>query len=289
MKKVLIIGAKGMLGGELVRLFGADQANQVFAWDVEDIDITDESQVARKIGELSPEIIINAAAYNAVDKAEEPGEFELAKKINGFGPGFLARAAKKADAVFVHYSTDYVFDGQKEAGYKEDDQPSPISNYGFSKLLGEQEVQKEGGRFYIVRLQKLFGRPGGSPAAKKSFFETMLGLAEQKEELDLVDEELANFTFAPDLAEQTKFLIESENPAGIYHIINEGRPVTWYGAARILFELAGKKIKLNPVGADKFPRPAKRPRFSVLLNTKLPPLRSWDEALKEFLKATQIH
>ncbi len=285
MKKALIIGAKGMLGQELAKVFRADKNYQVSIWDLEDIDITYEPQIKVKILKLAPEIIINAAAYNAVDKCEEPAEFEIARKINGLAPGYLAQAAKKLDAVFIHFSTDYVFDGRKKEGYQEDDKPSPISRYGRSKLLGEKKVQEAGGKFYLIRLQKLFGLPAKSAAAKKSFFETMLVLAKTKKEMQIVDEELANFTYAPDLAVRTKYLIENGLPCGIYHITNEGRPVTWYGAVKILFELTGKKdIRMIPVPAEKFPRPAKRPKYTVLLNTKLPPLRPWPEALKEFLK-----
>ena len=282
MTKILIIGTKGMLGQELVRAFeGGDY--EVVAWDLENIDITDRQQIRTKIRDQKPKIIINASGYNAVDKAEEPEEFELAKKVNGYGPGYLAEVAKELGAVFVNYSSDYVFNGEKEEGYKENDAVSPISKYGESKVLGEKEVKEKGEKYYIVRLQKLFGRPAQSQTAKKSFFETMLTLAETRDEMDGVDEELANFTYAPDLAAQTKYLIERELPFGVYHITNEGNPVTWYDAARILFDIAGKKVKLNRVSSDKFPRPAKRPRYAVLLNTKLPPLRPWDEALREFL------
>lgn len=291
MKKVLIIGARGMLGQELVRVFSAlggpasgGSQYEVIGWDVEDIDITEQAEVKEKIGALKPDIIVNAAAYNAVDKAEEPEEFVKAKALNGSAPGYLAQIAKKLGAVFVHYSSDYVFDGRKQEGYRENDLVSPISSYGRSKLLGEQEVKKAGGKYYIIRLQKLFGRPGQSENAKKSFFETMLFLAETKKELEVVDEELANFTYAPDLAKQTKYIVENNLVSGIYHITNEGAPATWFGAAKALFELTDQDIKLIPVPAEKFPRPAKRPKYSILINTKLPPLRPWPEALKEFLK-----
>jgi len=180
MKEVLIIGSKGMLGQELVKVFSANKDYETIDWDFCNIDITDQAQVKEKILALSPQIIINAAAYNTVDKAEEPTEFELAKKINGLAPGYLAQVAKKLGAIFVHYSTDYVFDGQRAGGYLEDDKPSPLSNYGRSKLLGEQEVARVGGQYYIVRLQKLFGCLAQSASAKKSFFEIMLELAQTK-------------------------------------------------------------------------------------------------------------
>ncbi len=274
-----------MLGHELVKFFSNDKNYQVTGWDIEDIDITSEAQVREKVLALAPEIIINAAAYNNVDKCEEPAEFIIAEKINGWAPGYLAQVAKELGAISVHYSSDYVFDGENKDGYREDAVPSPISNYGRSKLLGEQEVARVGGQAYIIRLQKLFGMSAQSVSAKKSFFETMLELAKAKKEIEVVDEELANFTYAPDLAEKTKDIIEKNFPYGIYHITNEGMPVTWYGAVKILFDMAGiDNVKLIPVSADKFPRHARRPKYSVLLNTKLPVLRPWNEALKEFLE-----
>lgn len=284
MKRVLIIGDRGMLGQKLVQAFGMNGNYETVGWDLEQIDITDGPSAMKKIIALSPEIVINAAAYNAVDEAEKIDGLEKARKVNGLAPRFLAQAAKNIGAGFVHFSTDYVFDGERKSGYSEGDEPSPICNYGFSKRMGECGVEGVGGQYYIIRLQKLFGPPGQSPAAKKSFFETMLELAQTKKELEVVDEELANFTYAPDLAGQVKHLIEAGYSPGIYHITNEGSPVTWFGAARILFAAAGiRDVKLIPVLSDKFPRPAKRPKYSVLLNTKLPPLRSWEEALKEFL------
>ncbi|PJE59901.1 MAG: dTDP-4-dehydrorhamnose reductase [Candidatus Portnoybacteria bacterium CG10_big_fil_rev_8_21_14_0_10_44_7] len=283
--KLLILGALGMLGGELQKVFRADKNYQVWAWDKNEIDIANQKDVATKIFKLKPGVIINAAAYNAVDKAEEPAEFALAKKINGQAPGWLAKVAKKIGAVLVHFSTDYVFAGRKKAGYKENDRPAPLSRYARTKLLGEQAVRQKGEKYYLIRLQKLFGRPAKSAGAKKSFFEVMLTLAKERQEFDMVDEELANFTYAPDLARRVKELLESDTPFGLYHITNEGQPVTWYGAAKKLFALAGVKgIKLNAVGPEKYPRPARRPKYSVLLNTKLPPLRPWEKALKEFLR-----
>lgn len=284
MKKVLITGAKGLLGPELVRVFREDNRYEVFGWDVEDIDIGDEISVNEKIYELKPDIIINAAAYNAVDKIEEPEGSEIAKRINGLAPGYIARVASKLNAIMVHFSTDYVFDGSNREGYNESSVPNPISKYGETKYMGEVELKKNTEKYYLIRLQKMFGKPSNNPNAKKSFFETMLNLAKTQEVIKVVDDELSNFTYAPDLASRTKFLVEGSLPFGIYHITNEGAPVTWYGAAKVLFEMAGiKDVKLIPVSPDEFPRPARRPRYSILINTKLEPLRSWPDALKEFL------
>lgn len=285
LRQVLIIGAKGNLGQELVKIFSDDSKYQVVGWDREEIDITDQVQVGEKIAEISPQILINAAAYNAVDKCEEPAEFEVAKKINGEAVGFLAAAAKKAGAVMIHYGTENVFDGENEKGYKEDDVPEPANRYAESKYLGERRLAENTDRFYLIRLSRLFGQPGASELSKESFVDLMLRLGREKEELEVVDEEVSCFTYAPDLALATRDLIEKKLPFGIYHITNSGA-YTWYQAALKIFETAGIGTKVIPVSSDKFLRPAKRPKYSILLNTKLPPLRSFEKALKKYLSST---
>ncbi len=288
-KIILILGAQGNLGQQLVKAFESNY--EVLAWDRGKLDITDRESVPEKIKSVKPDIIVNSAAYNAVDKCEEDeNEFESAKKINGEAPGILARAALENDALLVHYSSDYVFGGENKNGYGEDDEPNPISRYGETKLMGEREVLKHknrGLKYYIIRTSKLFGPRAASKASKPSFFDIMLKLAESKKELDAVDEELSCFTYTPDLAKATKKLIEGKKPYGIYHIANSG-PCTWYEAAKELFKLAGVDVKVNPVSADKFPRPAKRPKYSVLLNTKLDNLRNYKEALGEYKQVKSL-
>ncbi len=306
-KKVLIIGANGMLGQELVNVFKKDRSFQVFAWDKNDLDITKEKEVLKKIQEIQPNIIINSAAYNAVDKCEEDKkELDLAKKINSLAPGYLAKIAKKIGAILVHYSTDYVFSGEPEIpepsgcthscatcalhqgfepeiGFEESAKTGPVNKYGKTKLQGEKEVAKNTKDFYIIRLSKLFGKPAESEGAKRSFFDVMLELGKKNKEVKVVDEETSCFTYAPDLARKTKEIIESQKPFGIYHIINSGS-CTWYESVLELYKQAGLKTKVIPIASTEFPRPAKRPYFSVLLNTKLNPLRSYKEALREYLK-----
>ncbi len=287
--KILILGHKGGLGQQLMKVF---KDSDPIGWDRENIDITDEKSLDSKITELNPQIVINASAYNAVDKCEgDRKEFELAKKVNGYGPGYLAKTCEKIKAVLVHYSTDYVFDGEKKKGYQEDDLGNPVQNYGKSKYLGEQEIQNKTSRYFIIRTSKLFGPLGKSEVAKKSFIDSMLDLAKEKDEIEVVDEEVSCFTYTIDLAKATKKILESEMlnktgvkpfPFGIYHIVNE-KPCTWYECAIKLFEITGKTIKVKSVPATKFPRPAKRPAYSALLNTKFPKLRSWEEAVKEYL------
>ncbi len=282
MKKILITGAKGILGSELVSLFSADKNYEVAAYDIENIDITNKDQVDMLLLKEMPDIVINAAAYNAVDKAEEDEEeYEKAKMTNGEAPKFLASAAKKRNAVFVQYVSDYVFDGEK-GEYAETDPTNPISRYGRSKELGEKNVKRVGDKYYLIRTSKLFGKPGRSKEAKKSFFETMLMLAKEKDSLKVIDSERSCFTYVPDLAKATKRLVEKEYRYGIYHLINEGA-VTWYGGVKTLFEIAKIKTSVIPVSSEEFPRSAKRPHSSVLLNTKFPKLRNYEEAIKEWL------
>lgn len=297
--KVLIIGAKGMLGQELVREFGGN-GYEVISWDKEEIDITKKDLVLEKIKSARPEIIINAAAYNAVDKIEEE-EKNFADQANGYAVGNLSEAAQAINGLLVHYGTDYVFDGKEIDGYKEDATPNPQSIYANSKWIGEQILTHKNFQFpisnfqtnpkskipnlkyYLIRTSRLFGKPAKTEGAKKSFVDVMLKCAEEKDCLELVDEELSSPTYVLDLAKRTREIIEWKKPFNIYHVTNAGG-CTWYGWAKKIFELSGKSVKLIPVGADRFPRPAKRPKYSLLLNTKLPPMRSWEEALAEYLK-----
>lgn len=284
MMKVLVLGAKGMLGQELVSVFSSDEQYEVAGWDYENIDVTDFVEAEKKIKAFAPNIIVNAVAYNAVDQCEESEEeYAKALLLNAEVPKFLADLAKSLDATLVHYSTDYVFDGTNESGYAEDVEPNPISKYGMSKREGEKNVLAVEGKNYLIRLSKLFGKPATSAIGKKSFFEKMLEVAKDKKEVTVVDDEKSCFTYAPDLALATKVLVEEGLSYGIYHLANSG-VATWYEAAQELFKLAGMDVVVKPVSADTFPRPAKRPHASALINTKLPPLRPYTEALEEFLE-----
>lgn len=287
--KVLIIGHQGTLGTALMKTF---EDLKPIGLDRDELDITNKKKVLETIDNHRPDLVINAAAYNAVDKCEEnKEEFEVAKVINGYAPGYLAKACKAVGADLVHYSTDYVFSGDKKEGYVEADDPSPVSNYGTTKLLGEKEVMKHTKKYFIIRLSRLFG-PGGSKAGKKSFFDVMCDLSRSNQKIKVVNEEVDCFTYAPDLAWATRHLTVEDGKLqsrttkkyayGIYHIINEGS-CTWYEGALELFKRLGKKIIVVPVPGGEFPRPARRPAYSVLLNTKFPKLRSWEEALVEYL------
>lgn len=282
MKKVVIFGAKGTLGQALSEEFPKN-SYQVIELERRDVDITDFASVKEKLLEIKPDIIVNATANNAVDKIEEdPEMFELAQTINGKAVGELATIAKEIGATFVHYSTDYVFDGEKGSAYTEEDTPNPISKYAETKLLGETLTQQNGEKFYIIRLSRLFGKAGTSEMSKRSFVDTMIALAAQKDHLDVVNDQSGSPTYAPDLAAFTRALIEQNKSYGIYHGANDGG-CTWYEWAKKVFELKNITIDVAPVSHTQFPRPAKAPKYSVLENTKMPKQRSWEEALKEYL------
>lgn len=283
-KKILILGAKGSLGGELQKVFSPD--NEVLGWDRGEIDITDRELILKKISDVKPELVINAAAYNAVDKCEEDdNEYELAKKINIDGPKFLAEACLKISATLIHYSTDYVFDGKNQGGYAETAEPAPINRYGKSKFHGEKRILEYSGKglkWHLIRTSKLFGPKAESEQSKPSFFDIMLAAGKSRDKLEVVSDELSCFTYTPDLAGATKKLYDGGYGYGVYHIVN-GRPCAWCDGAVELFRLTGAEIKVEPVSGDKLTRPAKRPKYSVLLNTKLPALRDYRDALKEYL------
>ncbi len=297
MRKILILGADGNLGLQIDREFS--KFNPI-SYTKEDLNFLEHDLIEAKISQIKPDIIINTVAYNNVDKCEElEKEFRLAQKINAEALRYLGRAAIKNNSVLVHYSSDYVFGGdvderraeeyylkfKEKGGFLENDERHPINKYGSSKLLGEIELErliKKGLKHYTIRTSKLFGPRGKSSDSKESFFDLMLKLAEDKKELNVVNEELSCFTYTPDLARQTHYILKNKMDYGPYHIRNSG-PAIWYDAARELFKLKEININVNPVLADKFPRPAKRPKYSVLANSKLPDMRNWREALKEYL------
>lgn len=275
--KILILGANGMLGQELIKVFKGDN---VVAWDREDLDITNWDLVNKKIKELGPEIVINAAAYNAVDKAEE--EKEIAFAINADAVKYIAQTAMEIGAIFIHFGTDYIFAGVDKNGYAEDAIPNPQSVYAQSKELGERYLQENCDKYYLIRLSKLFGKIGLGTNVKKSFVDVILKVASEKKEIEVVDEEYSSPTYAPDLAQFTKNLILNKASFGIYHGANSGAG-TWFELAKTALNLRKISCTLIPVASTRFPRPALRPQYSVLLNTKMPQQRPWQDALKEYL------
>jgi len=270
-KKVLILGSKGMLGQALTQEF---QDYQLIAWDKKDLDITDRKKLQDKISQLQPDIVINAAADTDVEKAESNQEQIL--KINGKAVGNLAQIAKKINAILIHYSTDYVFDGKNRKGYKETAQPNPINVYGKSKFLSEALLRSNCDRYYLIRSSWMFGKGG------INFVDKILRKAANNAKLDVVNDQWGKPTYTRDLAAATKQILEQERPFGIYHLTNEGK-INWYQFSRKILAIAKSKTKVSPVSSQNYPTQAKRPMYSALLNTKLPKLRHWEEALEEYL------
>ncbi|MFA6105040.1 MAG: SDR family oxidoreductase [Patescibacteria group bacterium] len=282
MKKVLVLGSEGLLGSAIVAGFTGDFF--VTAWDKSELDVTNKNEVLGKIIALAPDYIINATAYNGVDQAEKDEQSaSLANKINCEAVGYLAEAAYKVGAPIVHFSTDYVFAGDSGSGYDEAAKPSPINKYGKSKADGEKILMEKTNKYYLVRLSRMFGPPGKSAAAKKSFVDQIIASAKGKEEMKLVDEEFSCATYSIDLAKFVKKLISTSAPFGIYHGANSGVS-TWYTMTKEIFRIKNIDVKLLPIKSSDFPRVAKRPHYSELINSKLPIQRTWQEALEEYLK-----
>lgn len=270
-----------MLGQELVNIFSKEKDFEVIAWDRADCDITNKNEVQEKISFLRPDILINAAAYNLVDQAEK--EMRKVYLINGFAVGFLAEIARKLNITIVHYSSDYVFKGDKKDGYREDDIPDPQNIYGKSKFLGEQELKNNCSKFYLIRISRLFGKAGSSENIKKNFVDIMIDLSKEKNELEIVAGELSSPTYAPDVARLTLEIVKNKVPFGIYHGANSGA-CSWYSFATEIFKILGRDdLTIKPITSEKYLRLAVRPSYSILLNTKLPKQRSWKEALRDYL------
>ena len=276
--KILILGAKGMLGREFLRVL---RKQDVVGWDRDELDITDETAVSAKLSDLKPDLVINCSAYNAVDKAEE--DRQTAESVNGQAVGYLAKVCASLDIPLVHFSSNYVFDGNNPEGYNEDDTPRPLSNYGQSKLQGEIELQRNTEKYYLIRSAWLFGKPGGG---KKSFVDLMLDVGSKGQPIDAIEDEFGNPTYVKDLAGAVVALVETKKPFGIYHLVNTGS-CSWYDLAKEIFIIKNIVVQLNSIRVEEYmkKRKAPRPKFGVLNNTKFIQLRPWTEALKEYLES----
>jgi dTDP-4-dehydrorhamnose reductase len=269
----LVIGSRGQLGSDLMALLG----DRAVGLDLPDIDITDLNSVSDAVRDSAAEVVVNAAAYTAVDAAES--DEARAWLINATGAANVARAS--AHARLIHVSTDYVFDGRATTPYAESATPGPTSAYGRTKYAGEQAVLTHTDA-YVVRTAWLYGANG------QNFVKTMLRLEKAHETLDVVDDQVGQPTWSHDLARQLILLGDSDASPGIYHGTNAGQ-TSWYGFTRRIFELIGADPeRVKPTTTDRFPRPAPRPAFSVLGHDRwsqqgLPQMRPWDEALQDAL------
>lgn len=276
----LVVGAAGMLGRDLVDVAEA-AGHDVVGMDLPQLDITSRESVHEAIAAAKPDVVVNTAAFTAVDAAED--DEARALRVNGEGPRVLAAALERHHARLVQLSTDYVFAGAATTPYPEDAVPEPVSAYGRTKLSGEVAVRAAlPSRAYVVRTAWLYGAYG------RSFVSDMLGFAATRPEVSVVDDQRGQPTWTRDLAAQIVALVGSGAPAGIYHGTSSGE-TTWYGLAREIFRLIGADPRrVHPTTTDQFPRPAPRPPYSVLGHGRwsevgLAPIRAWDEALAEAL------
>ena len=291
--RILIVGAAGQVGVELQRTFA--DSGEIICRDRESVDLAVEDQVREMVRSAAPDIILNAAAYTAVDRAES--EPELAMAINARAPQVLAEEASRRNALLVHYSTDYVFDGSKQVPWVETDRPNPVNVYGASKLAGEEAIRQVGGTHLIFRTSWVYGPHGNN------FLLTMLRLARERDRLSVVDDQFGAPTTSIELANATRTIVDRaaggkfgspENWAGIYHMTCGGS-ISWFGFAQAIFARAGHLLngrhpELFPIAAADYPTPARRPRNSTLSNSKLQTLlevrlATWESALDEAIRS----
>ena len=287
--RILLIGKVGQVGWELRRTL-APMA-RVVCVDFPEIDLTSGDSIRQWVAQASPGIVINAAAYTAVDKAES--EEDRAMKINGVAPGILAEEAKKSGALLVHYSTDYVFDGTKTRPYVETDPPNPLGTYGRTKLAGDEAVRAAGGAHLIFRLCWVYGALG------QNFMLTMMRLAREREKMRVVSDQVGCPTWSRMIAETTaqavKQAVAAGDPSagtGTYHLAASGA-TSWHGFAQAIVDLMpaeGRKCtRVEAIPSSEYPTPTRRPAYSVLgcdklertFGLRLPP---WDESLKQVLE-----
>lgn len=296
--KILLLGKSGMLGSCFLKNFFSNLDFELYAFSKEDLDVTNTVLLKELFKKISPTFVVNCSAYTAVDDCEI--NKELAFNINGRAPGEIAKICKELNCCLVHFSTDYVFNGKKAEGYNENDSTDPINIYGESKLIGEDLIKENMDKYYIIRISWLFGENG------KNFVDSMINLGKTKDTIDVVSDQIGSPTYTRDLCKaiESFFIlpnmpefehnheyslrtgdleIHKKLPFGIYHLTNFGQ-TSWYDFAKKIFEIMKMNVSVKETTSEKFKRPAKRPSFSTLLNTKTDiRLRRWEEALKAYL------
>ena len=286
-KKVLIFGSGGQLGVELVRVF-RQRGALVTAFDRSTVDISDTAAVEQAVAHVDPAIVINSAAYNQVDVAEN--EPHAAFTANGLAVRNLALACRQTDALLVHFSTDYVFDGTAGRAYTEDDPTHPMGAYAVSKLAGELYAQAYLDRPLIIRTSGVYG-PGGLKTARGNFIETMLRLGARTQPIRVVEDHVASPTYSPALAERTADLVE-RGETGLFHI-GGGRPISWFDYAKLIFQAAGLKPEVHATNEREYRTAARRPRYSALSNAKMEsrgisPMPPMEETLREYMEKRRL-
>jgi dTDP-4-dehydrorhamnose reductase len=280
--KILITGSLGLLGQEVVEVC-RNQGDEVLATDIASpatpLDITSPAAVRGFLASKRPDWVVNCAAFTDVDRCEE--KEDLAFEVNARAPGHLARACEEHGAKLLQISTDYVFDGEKTGPYEEDDAPNPLSVYGKSKRAGEISIQEGIEHYLIVRPQWLFGPHG------RNFVSTILGLAQERDTLSVVNDQWGSPTYSKDLARALRVLIDCD-ARGIYHVRNRGR-ATWFDLAKRAIDLLGLPTRVVPVDTSAFPRPARRPMNGILSTRRFTRttgkiMPSWQISLRSYIK-----
>lgn len=279
--KILLLGKNGLLGREITNAFAKKGKHEFFALNHADLDITDKDALSLTLKDIKPDHVINAAAFTFVDECEIKKEFVM--NVNGYANSHLAEICGEIGCHLTYFSTDYVFDGKKEGEYEEDDEPSPINVYGASKLLGENLIRQNTSAFYIIRTSWLFGMNS------RNFVTTMLDLAKKGEPIKVVDDQIGKPTYSHDLANAVYDMICDANPpSGVYHLVNEHK-TSWYHFAKKIFDATNSNnVNLVRISSDSLDRAAPRPQNSALANTKLPKLRTHQEALNDYLHHLNI-
>jgi dTDP-4-dehydrorhamnose reductase len=280
--RTLVLGARGQLGAELVRVL-SERGHLVTGLGRHELDITRAEAVEQAFRQHRPDWVLNAAAYNQVDVAES--EPLAAMQANGLAVRHLAVCCGKSGALLLHYSTDHVFSGRKSTPYTEGDEPAPVSAYGVSKLAGEVYAQVYVQKLYVVRTAGVFG-PAGRTTNRGNFVELMLRLAGEGRTIRVVEDFLASPTYAPALAERSVELVERQAPYGVYHIAG-GAAISWYEYARKIFAHTEIQADVRPTNEKEYVTPARRPKYSVLSNAKmeaagLAPMPPLEDALVEY-------
>ncbi len=279
--KVLILGGKGLLGTNIASVL--EKKFDLALCDIDSWDITDKTSGESHLDRYRPDVVINLAAITDVDGCEDKGE--LAERVNAYGAGIVAVLCRERAIRFVHFSTDYVFDGTTKVPYKENDRPNPISVYGATKLMGEKTVLEKNPSSLIIRAQWLYGEGG------ENFITKVVAIAKRDGFLRVVDDQRGSPTYAKDLAQPLIVLIE-KGKSGIYHLANSGS-CTWFDFAGEIFSLLKMDVAITPISSAELARKAKRPRYSVFDMWKFQKdtglkMRPWQEALREYLTVAGV-
>lgn len=280
--RVLVTGARGLLGAAIADEFQRDA--EVIAADHQALDVSDANAVQAFVSRVGPDVIVNCAAYNDVDAAEDNAPHALS--VNAFAVLTLACAARDAGAAFVHYSTDFVFDGIADRPYTESDDPNPRSVYAASKLLGDW-FAAEAPRGYVLRVESLFGGPGVRAGARRGSLGTIVDRIRAGQDVPVFVDRTVSPSYTPDIAVATRRLLERGTPAGTYHCVNTGA-ATWADIATEAARLLGGEARLKPLTLDTVALRAPRPRYCALSNARLAScgiaMPSWKDALQRYVR-----